>query len=249
MSRTAWVYGLLRSVKAVSRCFYRYDIAWIGELPPQPWRKIKLVALLNHTSFYEPIFVGWFPNAFLRRIATHGMIPVAAEALQRPILGIFLNLVVGNVVPITRLKDLSWLNVINQIHSNSMVIIMPEGRMMRKNGLDKNGKPMTVRGGIADLIEKIPNGIILMAYSGGLHHIQAPGDLIPRIFKTVKMRLECIDIQKYRDKILFHSGDDGFKSAVIKDLERRRDLFCPIRPAIQKARHPAQTLVSPQRLN
>jgi hypothetical protein len=114
-----------------------------------------------------------------------------------------------------------------------MVIIMPEGRMMRKNGLDKNGKHMSVRGGIADLIAKIPDGIIMLAYSGGLHHIQAPGELIPRIFKTVKMRLECIDIQEYRDKILHHSGEDGFKSAVATDLERRRDLFCPINPAIQ----------------
>jgi len=236
MSRDAWVYGLLRSVKVLSRCFYRYDISWIGEMPPKPWRKIKLVTFLNHTSFYEPIFVGWFPNEFLRRIATHGMIPVAAEALQRPILGNFFNLVAGTVLPITRLKDKTWLNVVNQIHSNSMVIIMPEGRMMRRSGLDKNGRPMTVRGGIADLIEKIPNGKILMAYSGGLHHIQAPGELIPRIFKTVKMRLECIDIKKYRDKILIDSGYNGFKRAVITDLERRRDLFCPVRPTLQTKR-------------
>ena len=236
MSRDAWVYGLLRSVKVLSRCFYRYDISWIGDLPQWPWREIKLVVFLNHTSFYEPIFVGWFPDVFLRRIATNGMIPVAAEALQRPILGLFFNLVAGNVVPITRLKDKTWLNLVNQIYPNSMVIIMPEGRMMRRNGLDKNGKPMTVRGGIADLIEKIPDGKILMAYSGGLHHIQAPGELIPRIFKTVKMRLECIDIQQYRDKLRSRNGQDGFKSAVITDLERRRDLFCPVRPLIQPKR-------------
>ena len=233
MSREAWVYGLLRSVKALSRCFYRYDITWIGELPQRPWRKIKLVAFLNHTSFYEPIFVGWFPNEFLRRIATHGMMPVAVEALQRPIWGRFFNLVAGNVVPITRLKDKTWLDVLNQTHPDSMVIIMPEGRMMRRNGLDKYGQPMTVRGGIAELIEKIPNGKILMAYSGGLHHIQAPGERIPHLFKTVKMRLECIDIRKYRDKLLLQSGSDGFKSAVTTDLERRRDQFCPVKPAIQ----------------
>lgn len=233
MSREAWVYGLLRSVKVLSRCFYRYEISWVGELPQQPWRKIKLVVFLNHTSLYEPIFVGWFPNEFLRRIATHGMIPVASEALQRPIMGHFFNLVAGRVVPITRLKDKTWLNVINQIHSDSMVIIMPEGRMKRRNGFDKNGQPMTVRGGIADLIEKIPKGKILMAYSGGLHHIQSPGQIIPRIFKTVKMRLECVDIQKYRDRILLFSGYSGFKSAVIKDLEYRRDLFCPVEPVLQ----------------
>jgi len=227
MSREEWVYGLLRSVKALSRCFYRFDISWVGELPQRPWRRIRLVAFLNHTSFYEPIFVGWFPNEFLRRIAVKGMIPVAGEALKRPVMGNFFNLVAGNVIPITRLKDQTWVNVINQIRADSMVIIMPEGRMMRKNGLDKNGKPMTVRGGIADLIQKIPSGKILMAYSGGLHHIQAPGERIPRLFKTVKMRLESIDIQRYREKLLSHNGYKGFKSAVIRDLERRKNRFCP----------------------
>ena len=228
MSREEWVYGLLRSVKALSRCFYRFDISLVGELPQRPWRNIRLVAFLNHTSFYEPIFVGWFPNEFLRRIAVKGMIPVAGEALKRPIMGNFLNLVAANVIPITRLKDQTWANVINQIRADSMVIIMPEGRMMRRNGLDKNGRPMTVRGGIADLIQKIPSGKILMAYSGGLHHIQAPGERIPRLFKTVKMRLESIDIQRYREKLLLCNGYKGFKSAVIRDLERRKDRFCPL---------------------
>ena len=107
-----------------------------------------------------------------------------------------------------------------------MVIIMPEGRMMRRGGLDKNGKPMTVKGGIADLIQKIPSGRILMAYSGGLHHIQAPGELIPRLFKTVQLRLETIDIQQYRERLLANCGYKGFTSAVIKDLELRRDRFC-----------------------
>jgi len=225
--REKWVYGLLRSVKAMSRCFYRFDISWISESIYQSWDSIRLVAFLNHTSLFEPLFVGWFPNSFLKRIATNGLMPVADKALQRPVMGNFFNLVAGNVVPISRMKDRTWLNLLNSIHSDSMVIIMPEGRMMRRGGLDKNGKPMTVRGGIADLIQKIPSGRILMAYSGGLHHIQAPGQLIPRLFKTVQMRLESIDIQQYRERLLLHSGCKDFKTAVIKDLESRRDRFCP----------------------
>ena len=153
--------------------------------------------------------------------------PVADKALQRPVMGNFFNLVAGNVVPISRMKDQTWLTLLDHIHSDSMVIIMPEGRMMRRDGLDKNGKPMTVRGGIADLIKKIPHGRILMVYSGGLHHVQAPGQLIPRLFKTVQMRLESIDIQQYRESLLSRSGYKGFKSAVIKDLEFRRNRFCP----------------------
>ena len=105
MTREKWVYGLLRSVKAMSRCFYRFDISWIRESIDQPWDSIRLVAFLNHTSLYEPLFVGWFPNHFLKRIATNGLMPVADKALQRPVMGNFFNLVAGNVVPISRMKD------------------------------------------------------------------------------------------------------------------------------------------------
>ncbi len=227
MKREDLVYGLLRSVKTLSRCFYRFDISWIGESLGQSWDNIRLVAFLNHTSLFEPVFVGWFPNKFLKRIASNGLMPVADKALQRPVMGNFFNRVAGNVVPISRTKDRTWLNLLNHVHSDSMVIIMPEGRMMRRDGLDKNGKPMTVRGGIADLIQKIPSGRILMAYSGGLHHIQAPGQLIPCLFKTVQMRLESIDIQQYRERLLLRGGYKDFKTAVIKDFEFRRDRFCP----------------------
>lgn len=227
MTRENLVYGLLRSVKTLSRCFYRFDISWIGESFDSSWDRIRLVAFLNHTSLFEPLFVGWFPNEFLKRIATKGLMPVADKALQRPVMGNFFKLVAGNVVPISRMKDQTWLNLLHHVHSDSMVIIMPEGRMMRRGGLDKNGKPMTVRSGIADLIQRIPNGRILMAYSGGLHHIQAPGQFIPRVFKTVRMRLESIDIQQYRESLLERSGYTGFATAVIKDLELRRDRFCP----------------------
>jgi hypothetical protein len=40
--------------------------------------------------------VGWFPNNFLKRIATKGLMPVADKALQRPVMGNFFNLVAGN---------------------------------------------------------------------------------------------------------------------------------------------------------
>jgi hypothetical protein len=227
LMREKLVYGLLRSVKTLSLCFYRFDISWIGKSVGHSWEDIRLVAFLNHTSLFEPLFVGWFPNEFLKRIATKGLMPVADKALQRPVMGYFFSLVAGNVVPISRMKDQTWLNLLHQVHSDSMVIIMPEGRMMRRGGLDKNGKPMTVRGGVADLIQKIPSGRILMTYSGGLHHIQAPGQLLPRLFKTVKMRLESIDIQQYREKLLLRCGYKNFKTAVIKDFELRRDRFCP----------------------
>ena len=57
---------------------------------------------------------------------------------------------------------------------DSMVLILPEGRMRRRNGLDSEGRPMTARGGVADILRAIDDGQLLMAYSGGLHHVQIP---------------------------------------------------------------------------
>jgi hypothetical protein len=37
-----------------------------------------------------------------------------------------------------------------------MVLMAPEGRMKRADGLDAHGQPMTVRGGIADILEVVP---------------------------------------------------------------------------------------------
>jgi hypothetical protein len=103
---------------------------------------------------------------------------------------------------------------------------MPEGRMMRANGLDKNGRPMTVRGGIADIVSSIPEGRMLLTYSAGLHHVQTPGQRIPKVFKTLRMRLEAVDIAAYRRRLMDRCGPHGFKKALIGDLESRRDRYC-----------------------
>jgi len=99
--------------------------------------------------------------------------------------------------------------------------------MKRANGLDSEGKPMTVRGGIADILESIGEGRMILAYSGGLHHVQIPGERFPRLFRTIRMRLELVDIGAYRREILAAAGREGFRRAVVADLERRRDLYCP----------------------
>ena len=226
--RAKFVYGLLLMIKALSRLFYRFDIKWIGDSPQAPWVNLRLVTFLNHTSLYEPLFVGWFPNHFLKRIAYKGIMPVADKALKRPVMGHFFNLVAHNVVSITRSNDHTWQRVINETTPDAMVVIMPEGRMMRKNGLDKHGKPMTVRGGIADLLLAIPNGRMLLTYSGGIHHVQAPGERWPRLFKTLRMGLQEVDIAAYRSSIMQKAGSQGFKAAVVEDLESRRDRYCPV---------------------
>ena len=69
-------------------------------------------------------------------------------------------------------------------------------------------------------------GRMLIAYSGGLHHVQIPTQLIPKLFKTLYMRIENLDIADYRNNILCLCGQEGFKHGVITDLEKRRANYC-----------------------
>ncbi|HVT45497.1 MAG TPA: hypothetical protein VMT00_14045 [Thermoanaerobaculia bacterium] len=225
--RSYIVFSMLLLIKLVSRIFYRHDLRFIGAPVPRPWHDIRLVVFLNHTSLYEPIFTGRVPNHFLWRIARHGVVPAADKTIGRPIVGRFFRFVAHKVVSITRQRDDTWFEVLRKIDPDSMIIILPEGRMMRANGLDKHGQPMTVRGGVADIIDGVREGRMLIAYSGGLHHVQIPGEHVPRIFRTVRVRLEVIDIAAYRAGLLRERTEETFKRAVKEDLERRRDFHCP----------------------
>jgi hypothetical protein len=222
------VFTILLLVKVLSRLFYRIDMRWIGDVPPDPWRHIRVAAILNHTSLYEALFAGGCPNHFLWRLARHGVVPIARKTADRAVVGRFYSLVAARVISISRERDETWREVLATIDPDAMVIILPEGRMKRANGLDSEGKPMTVRGGIADILETIGEGRMLIAYSGGLHHVQVPGERFPRLFKRIRMNLEVVDISTYRDARLAEAGSSrGFKRAVVDDLEQRRDTYCP----------------------
>jgi len=219
-------YPLLLGIKSVARLFYRIDVDWVEEPARDPWSGLRLIAILNHTSLYEPLLAGGVPNRLLSEIARRGVVPVAEKTLDRPLVGKFFRLVAPDVVPVTRQRDSTWQELVERIGPRSLVIILPEGRMMRPGGLDAQGNPMTVRGGIADVLRGLPGGDMLIAYSGGLHHVQAPGEKLPRLFKRIAMRLELIDIAAYREELMRTGGRHGFKRAVIADLEARRDLHC-----------------------
>jgi hypothetical protein len=168
------------------------------------------------------------PPRFLWRVACHGVVPAAEKTTSRPIVGQFFKLIAAHVVSISRERDHTWREVLARIDPDSMVIILPEGRMKRRGGLDSKGQPMTVRGGIADILESIPSGPMLVAYSGGLHHVQAPGESLPRPFRTIRMNFELLDIATYRrEREREADGPIGFKRAVVDDLERRRDRNTP----------------------
>lgn len=224
------VFFLLLTVKVLSRLFFRFQVEWVGEVPRRRWSGLRLVAILNHTSLWEPVLVGAAGTPLLWGIAHRGVAPVARKTLRRNSIGLFFKLLARHVVEVTRLPDKTWRNLLEHIDARSLVAILPEGRMKRRNGLDSEGLPMTVRGGIADILRALPGGRMLLVYSGGLHHIQAPGERWPRLFKTIRLRVENLDIAAYRDALLARFGDAGFKRAVIRDLEQRRDTLCPTRP-------------------
>lgn len=222
-------YTLLLAVKLLAKLFYRHEWGWVGEAGDDPWgADVRIVAILHHTSLYEPVFAAVPPNRFLRRIAREGVIPIADKTLRRPLVGRFFRLLAGDVVPVTRQRDDTWREVVQRSGPGRMVLLLPEGRMKRASGLDAEGKPMTVRGGIADLIQSAGGGALLLAYSGGLHHVQIPGERLPRLFQTVRMNLELVDLAAYRRELEARRGpDESFRRVVVKDLERRRDLFSP----------------------
>jgi hypothetical protein len=225
--RSILVFTILLGVKIFTRLFYRIDMRFIGSPPRRPWSHLRLLALLNHTSLFEPLFAGGTPISFLWRLARHGVVPIANKTAGRPLVGNFYRLIASRVVPISRERDETWEQLLNQIDTDAMVAILPEGRMMRATGLDNDGRPMTVRGGVADILESLGKGKMLLAYSGGLHHVQTPGERFPRLWKTIRMRMEVLEIADYRAQIMALAGEGGFKRAVIADLERRRDLYKP----------------------
>ena len=221
------VFLLLLKVKILSRLFYRTEVEWIGEVRDEPWRNVRLIVLLNHTSLFEPLFLSVFPLRMMWRFAVHGMAPAAAKTMDRPFVGLFYSLAGQNVIPISRERDETWQRVIDAVEPKTLVIMAAEGRMKRADGLDLTGRPLTVRGGAADILEILGTGRLVVAYSGGLHHVQSPGQWRPRLFRTIRLKLEGLDIAGYLDGLRSEPGEAPLKVRVIRDLERRRDLVCP----------------------
>jgi 1-acyl-sn-glycerol-3-phosphate acyltransferase len=225
--RSVLVFLLLLIVRATSRLLFKLREDWVPTKPDDMAENTRMVAILNHTSLYEPLIAGYASTRLLWRFANHGVLPVAEKTMKRPLTGLFFAFLVRHTVTVTRQRDATWDDVLNRIDDRALVVILPEGRMKRRTGLDSKGKPMTVRGGIADILEALPSGRMLMVYSGGLHHIQAPGDKLPRPFKPILCRFEMIDVVEYRRAVAERYPDLDFRRAVVTDLTQRRDTMCP----------------------
>ncbi len=98
--------------------------------------------------------------------------------------------------------------------------------MKRPNGMDKFGKPMTVRGGVADILEDINDGAMVLCLSGGLHQVQAPGQQLPRLFKRIEMNLAYFNIVEYKKKFADLSPRER-KLRITQDLQKHLEESCP----------------------
>lgn len=235
------VFAFLLVAKALIRLLYRFELTWLDGADARqadPWAGMRVACVLHHTSLFDVLFLGAPPNRVLWRLARRAVAPGADVTMERPVLGRLLRFMMYRVIPISRERDETWDRVLSAIDGESIVVIAPEGRMMRHNGLDKNGRPMTVRGGIADVLEAVMErpgesgdpGRLLLAYSQGLHHVQAPGERRPRLFRTIEAKLETVPLDVYVAERRAEAERRGvsFRDAVVRDLEARRDAHCPV---------------------
>jgi len=219
-------FSVMCILKVLTHIFYKFDVKWLSEKQFKQLDNVKLIVLLNHTSLYEALFVRLAPVSFLWRIAGHMLVPVADVTTKRPLVGMFFHALVPGIVPISRKRDASWRDFLTQIGDDSIVAILPEGRMRRHDGFDKHGKPMSVRAGVADIIEEIDKGDILFLYSGGLHHVQVPGQTIPKLFKKIKTHMEIVSVDDYKDA-LHHPEIKNRKVGFVRDIQKRLEELTP----------------------
>ena len=224
--RRICAFFILCLVKIFSHSFYRARYEWLTPKMKNPFKDVHLLIFLNHTSLYEPLFIQALDVPFLWKMSAHMSLPGADVTLNRPLVGLFWKLMIPQITTITRKRDDSWTNYLNGIQDEDIVFIAPEGRMKRPTGLDKDGKPMTIRGGIAEIIEKLNKGTMLICYSGGLHHVQAPGEKMPSIFKTIHMNLELLQSSDYKKKFDHLNSKEKMK-AIIIDLQQKLETSCP----------------------
>jgi hypothetical protein len=213
-------------LKGLSKIFYRFDIGWPKDRII--WKDVRLIVFLNHTSLFEVLYIGFLPVSFLRILSKRMVAPGATKTLDRPIVGIFFKLFSPGMTPITRKRDDSWQQFLESIYEDSIIMIAPEGRMKRKNGLDLEGKKMTVKPGVVEILSGLDKGQMVFAYSGGLHHVQVPGEGFPHIFKTLKLNLDVYDIQAYKGCFMAAAGSHEWKKQVIDDMQHRLETKPPV---------------------
>ena len=209
----------LSALKISGYALYPSRLNWLSE-EPDSWDDISLILILNHTSLFEFVYGVTLPFGFLNQISKRLIIPVAESTLKKPLGGLVFNQLAPKTIALSRKRDESWSEFLNQISREDICIFMPEGRMRRADGLDKHGKTLHVKSGVYELLNKFRGRKMLLVYSGGLHHVLAPGQVVPRVFRHVKAGIECLSVDEYLGS--FEASDQPWKD-IAGDLDFRRD--------------------------
>ncbi len=212
----------LAVLKTLGYLFYPSKLDWVSR-PPDDWSQVSLVLILNHTSLFEFVYGVAVPYRFLWLLSRRLVIPVADVTLSRPIAGFILSRLSPKTIGISRKRDESWQKFLAGVHQDDICIFMPEGQMKRKDGLNKDGGPMVVRHGVYELLSKFRGKNMLLVYSKGLHHVLAPGDVFPKIFKKIEASVEFLEVNTYLSQF---SQEEQPRKALAKDLQTRRDRYC-----------------------
>ncbi len=225
MIRNIFSFCIFASIKIVTTLCYRRQFCWTTP-PPASFHDVRILILLNHTSLYDMMYISAFPFSWLWHVAKHISVAGADITLNRPLVGLFWKLMCPGIQTISRKRDESWEFYLQSLRNDHVVFITPEGRMKRPNGLDKHGRPMTVKSGVAEILEKMEGGTAIICLTGGLHHVQAPGQKFPRLFQTIRMNIECHEIQEYKANFAHLLPEEARKS-LTQDLQYKLEHLCP----------------------
>ena len=215
-------YSFLAGLKVAGYALYPSKLNWIGQ-KPDDWNDVSLILVLNHTSLFEFVYGVTLPFDFLKALSSKLVIPVAEKTMKKPVSGFIFKYLAPHTISLTRKRDDSWQKFLDQIQQDNICIFMPEGQMKRKNGLDKNGNTMKVKTGVYELMQKYKGRKMALVYSHGLHHILAPGDKLPRMFKKVEADIEVLPVDEYLKSF---TSKETAATDVAADLQRRRDKYC-----------------------
>jgi hypothetical protein len=217
-------YCFLAALKLAGYVIYPSKLNWLSK-KPDSWEDVSLILILNHTSLFEFVYGVTLPFNFLKSLSQRLVIPVADKTLKSPISGFILKNLAPYTIGLTRKRDNSWNHFLSQIKDNNICIFMPEGQMKRKSGLDKNGNPMNVKTGVYDLMQRYKGKNMALVYSHGLHHVLAPGDKLPKIFKRIEADIEVLNIDDYLTEFDI-SSEKNIAKLVAADLQAKRDKYC-----------------------
>ncbi len=88
--RRTFVFLVLASLKTLGHLFYTFSISY-DKQHTIDWRKIKLIAFINHTSLFDLLLVCVFPYSFLWEAAERTMTPIAEKPSKGPLSVLFLK--------------------------------------------------------------------------------------------------------------------------------------------------------------